>query len=112
MKRICLLAVLVVASPAPSMAATFEEIMASISKAGSISNGDGHYWAFKSVSNGWKVEGAQGQSAFVTGGGENQVKIDGFPPGWRADGVYKFTQAERKCTLASTTSRHKLTWNC
>lgn len=96
----------------PAMAETFDQIMASISKAGSLPNGDGHYWSFKAQGQGWRVEGAQGQSATVTTAGENQVKFDGFPRDWGANGVYTFTNAGGNCTLSSTKSRHKLTWKC
>jgi hypothetical protein len=112
MKRMTGLVLLAGLLPLPSMAATFEEIMASISKGGSLSNGDGHQWTFKQRQNAWSVEGAQGRSATVTASGENQVKIDGFPANWNANGLYKFAQDGTKCSLASTSSRHKLAWAC
>lgn len=112
MKRTAWLVLVAGLLPLPVLAASFEEIMTSISKAGSVSNGDGHQWTFKQRQNAWSVEGAQGRSATVTASGENQVKIDGFPGNWGANGIYKFAQDGTKCSLASTSSRHKLAWIC
>ncbi len=91
----------------------FDWIMNSISKAGALDNGDGHYWEFRKNSLGnWEVEGAQGEVATVVLAGENKVELDGFPFGWDANGKFNFSRASGKCILKSDHSGHELEWTC
>ncbi len=96
----------------PAVAETFEWILDSVSKAGSLSNGDGHQWKFEGNDGNWKVKGARNKSAGVTSAGENKIKIDGFPYNWGANGVFNFSRTSGKCVLKSDHSVHRLKWNC
>ncbi len=88
-------------------------IMSSISGAGSISNGDGHYWGFRNAGDGeWEVKGAYAKVATVTSAGENKVELSGFPYNWRANGEYDFSRSSGECVLDSDHSEHKLKWSC
>jgi hypothetical protein len=96
-----------------SMAEEFDWILTSVSNAGSIQNGDGHYWQFRSAGDGkWEVEGARGNVAAVTPAGENRINIDGFPSNWGANGDFTFSRTSGACVLESEHSRHKLEWSC
>ena len=93
-------------------AESFDWIMKSISKEGSLSNGDGHSWKFVLLKNEkWRVEGAYSKTAKVTSAGENKVNIKGFPSNWGANGDYSFTRSSGKCVLKSK-FRHKMVWKC
>ena len=98
----------------PTAAEEFGWIMKSISQAGEVDNGDGHYWSFKPSGKGkWEVEGAQGYTATISPSGENKVAIDGFPDGWGANGTYAFTKKAGSCSLKSEDSfTHHLKWRC
>ena len=98
----------------PTAAEEFAWIMKSISKAGEVDNGDGHYWSFKQTGKDeWEVKGAQGYSATASSTGENKVAIDGFPGGWGANGTYVFTRKAGNCSLKSEDSfSHHLKWQC
>ena len=96
-----------------SMAEEFDWILTSVAGAGSISNGDGHYWQFRSAGGGkWEVEGARGNVAVVTPAGDNRINIDGFPSNWGANGDFVFSRSSDACVLESDHSRHKLEWSC
>lgn len=100
------------AATGPASAESFSSIMESASKAGWMSNGDGHQWTFSKAGGGkWKV-GNGDMSASVTSAGENKVNIGGFPSSWGANGGYDFSQSSGKCLLKSDHSRHKLKWKC
>ena len=91
---------------------SFEEIMASISQQGPLPNGDGHEWRFRRSGDGWEVEGARRNSARVTASGEDEIRIDGFPGHWGANGRYRFSMEGGTCRLKSDHSNHRLKWKC
>ena len=96
----------------PAVAESFDWIMESISKKGSISNGDGHYWTFRKSGDGWEVVGVDNNTARVTQGGENLVDISGFPSNWNANGQYAFAKDGDTCRLRSKYSGHNMKWDC
>ena len=97
----------------PVSAEPFDWIMSSISKAGTLDNGDGHEWTFRKNSPGnWEVEGAESEVAKVVSAGENKVELNGFPDGWNANGKFDFSRASGKCILKSDHSDHELEWTC
>ncbi len=97
----------------PANAEPFEWIMESASKAGSLSNNDGHQWKFRQGSGGrWEVEGARNEVATVTPSGENEIKLSGFPNNWGANGDYEFSRSDGECVLNSDHSQHKMKWSC
>ena len=97
--------------PSQGSAEDFNWIINSVSKVGSLPNGDGHYWDFQKTSGGkWEVVGAGGNSASVTSAGKNKVEIYGFPSDWGADGVFKFSRSSRKCALVSEHGTHEVRW--
>ena len=92
---------------------SFEQIMQSVSAAGTLPNGDGHRWTFRSGGDGvWKVEGARGNVARVTDAGPDAIGIDGFPDNWGANGRFLYSEEGGKCRLKSDHSGHKLKWKC
>lgn len=96
----------------PASAESFESIMASVSKAGWVSNGDGHQWTFSKAGGGkWQVGNGE-MIASVTSAGENKVKIDGFPSSWGANGGFDYSGSNGKCTLKSDHGRHTINWSC
>ena len=92
---------------------SFDEIMASLSQQGSLSNGDGHRWQFRQKSDGtWEVEGARSETARVSSAGPDAIKIDGFPSNWNANGRFEFSVDDGKCRLKSDHSNHRMKWKC
>ena len=92
---------------------SFDEIMQSVSAAGTLPNGDGHRWTFRSSgSGGWEVEGARGKVAQVTDAGPDAVGVDGFPQDWGANGRFLYSEEDGKCRLKSDHSGHRLKWKC
>ncbi len=96
----------------PASAESFESIMASVSEAGWLSNGDGHQWTFGKAGGGkWQVGNGE-MLASVTSAGENKVKIDGFPGSWGANGGFDYSRANGECVLKSDHGRHTIKWAC
>lgn len=96
-----------------AQAEEFSWIMQSVAAAGSLSNGDGHYWEFrKADGDAWEVEGARGEIASVTAAGENKIKVNGFPASWGANGGFDFSREAGTCTLKSDHGPHELEWTC
>lgn len=93
-------------------AENFDWIMGSVSKAGSLENGDGHYWEFRGGKGKWEVEAPTGDVASVTASGADKVKLDGFPDDWGANGGFAFSRADGKCKLKSDHSGHEVEWKC
>jgi len=97
----------------PVSSEPFDWIMASIAKAGSLDNGQGHTWEFRKTESGkWFIDAPRGNVGEATSAGENKVKIDDFPGSWFANGGYIFYRNGEKCRLKSDHSSHQLNWKC
>ncbi len=101
-----------IALTSTASAESFDWIMASVSKAGSLANGDGHYWEFRGGKGKWEVEAPTGDVADVTPAGANKIKLGGFPDDWGANGGFAFSRADGKCMLKSDHSGHEMEWKC